>query len=74
MVTSSVGDVQSEKEVENFCKRFSFGMYDQENIDGAPCIDPREESSIIKGVERHETQYNQNVQNYGQEKYDDKKN
>ena len=73
MVTSGVGDVQSEKEVENFCKRFSFGMYDQENIDGAPCIDPFDERSIIKAVERHETQYNQNIQNI-EKKYDDNEN
>ena len=37
-------------------------MYEMEHA-GLECIDPRDESSIVKAVQRHETAYNQNSEN-----------
>lgn len=56
------------KAVERFCERFSFDMYQQENLEGAPCIDPRDENSIIAAVKRHEEHYNANNENYGKQR------
>lgn len=61
--SDETGSTQSQKEAENFCGRFSFGMYEQENMDGVPCIDPRYETDIIGAVKRHEELYNSNPLN-----------
>ena len=37
-------------------------MYEMEHA-GLECIDPRDENSIVKAVQRHENAYNQNSQN-----------
>ena len=37
-------------------------MYEMEHA-GLECIDPRDESSIVKAVQRHETAFNQNSAN-----------
>jgi len=51
-------DSQSRNEVENFCSKFSFGMFDMEKETDHVCIDPRDENSIITAVKAREEVYN----------------